>query len=608
MSQGLVKRNEKIDIVFAADENYAWQMYVALVSVVQNTAEKCSFKIVDSGISDKTKSKISTMVSNIDNAEIEFIKIDTGKYFPNVKLNRGLPIAAYSRLLIPNVFSNLKRVIYMDCDIIALGDIAGLWNYDLSGHAIGACRRLGFREERLKNLLNGIHLPIDYKLYFNSGVLLIDCEKWRNDNYLADIIAAEKETRATRVLNDQDVLNKVFAYNYAQIPDKYNRTDTTDKFFEPFEHSINECVIKHYTQYKPWASNGASKKYADIWWKAAFKYGVGYRFFNNICDSSPGRRYDKFKLLYSIILFLNNYMNPLRKFRNKISCILLQKVPCIRIIWGRSLQWNFLRQVGYLPDEYYPNFNQKIKWAMMFDADPNRALCSDKIVAKRYVAGKIGGQYVVPLIKQYDNLSELNIAELPDGEFVIKSNSGSQRMQILKNKHEISYSLIRKWLMNPYHLQNAEMHYSLIKDKFFIEPLLDFGDGKLEYKIWCFGGKAMFVQVISYEKGHREIGTRWYSPEWQELNFYTVDYMVKEKIPRPARLNEMLELSEKLSEGFRFVRIDWYLLGDGTLKFGEMTFTPTAGRHPFYPKIADTILGCLYELPERNPDGTPVAV
>ena len=45
---------------------------------------------------------------------------------------------------------------------------------------------------------------------------------------------------------------------------------------------------------------------------------------------------------------------------------------------------------------------------------------------------------------------------------------------------------------------------------------------------------------------------------------------------KPVNFDKMVELSKKLSEDFKFVRVDFYEVG-GQLYLGELTFTPCGG-------------------------------
>jgi hypothetical protein len=76
-----------------------------------------------------------------------------------------------------------------------------------------------------------------------------------------------------------------------------------------------------------------------------------------------------------------------------------------------------------------------------------------------------------------------------------------------------------------------------------------------------------------------------------------------EPVPRPAHLEELLDVARRLSAGFSFVRVDLYDV-EGRVVFGELTFYPEAGLGVFIPPSADRELGALWRLPGRA-DGRP---
>lgn len=63
----------------------------------------------------------------------------------------------------------------------------------------------------------------------------------------------------------------------------------------------------------------------------------------------------------------------------------------------------------------------------------------------------------------------------------------------------------------------------------------------------------------------------------------------------PENLNEMIAIAEKLSYGFKFLRVDLYNV-KGKIYFGELTFYPAAGVGVFVPKEWDEKLGTLLKL------------
>ena len=64
-----------------------------------------------------------------------------------------------------------------------------------------------------------------------------------------------------------------------------------------------------------------------------------------------------------------------------------------------------------------------------------------------------------------------------------------------------------------------------------------------------------------------------------------------------SQIKELLNISKTLSLGFKHVRVDFYRLNDGTLKFGEMTFTSASGIMNWHPEEYNQFFGNLIKLP-----------
>ena len=81
-----------------------------------------------------------------------------------------------------------------------------------------------------------------------------------------------------------------------------------------------------------------------------------------------------------------------------------------------------------------------------------------------------------------------------------------------------------------------------------------------------------------------------YTPAWEKLRLTYRDRYEAPDLPRPAMLDQMLDVAARLSAGFDFVRVDLYACG-GRPRFGELTFTPRAGSLAFDPPDWDARLG-----------------
>ena len=253
-----------IPIFLSSDNNYAPYMAAEIVSIVENTESFIDFYILDGGISDQNIEKISLMAEKYNNCSLEFIKIDLEKEFSSITFNNEncphITISAYSRFLIPDLKPDLKKVIYLDTDIIANDDIKSLYEYDLEQYALGAVP--GIVKIVADSETRRLHLSKLHH-YFNSGVLLIDSEKFRKQNIVKRFFEIEQQQRELIKYPDQDILNICFENNYLKLDSIYNYTAPRDYIIENF-------VLRHYiTDLKPWHINPDVTGFVDnkdIFW------------------------------------------------------------------------------------------------------------------------------------------------------------------------------------------------------------------------------------------------------------------------------------------------------------------------------------------------------
>ncbi|MBQ6111948.1 MAG: hypothetical protein IJL01_06090 [Synergistaceae bacterium] len=248
-------------------------------------------------------------------------------------------------------------------------------------------------------------------------------------------------------------------------------------------------------------------------------------------------------------------------------------------------------------------FTEKMQWQKLYDRRPEYTKMADKYEVKSIVAAKIGSEHVIPLIGVWDNFDDIDIDSLPS-QFVLKCTHDSGGLIVCRDKSEFDIQTAREKLTRSlrtnYYKPWREWAYKDIHPRIIAEKYID-SLGKpdsLEYKLTCFGGR---VRLITICRGiaHSSFDVRTndhYDRDLNRLNFW-VNYRnpkVPEKIPE--QMNDIIAFSEKLSEGFPQVRVDWYIL-DGCVYFGEMTFYTWAGFMKFNPPEWDYIMGSWFELP-----------
>lgn len=239
-------------------------------------------------------------------------------------------------------------------------------------------------------------------------------------------------------------------------------------------------------------------------------------------------------------------------------------------------------------------YNEIISWEKINMHDSLRTRLADKYLVRDWIREKIGENYLTKLYGVWDDPADIDFSSLPY-QFVLKLNHSSGCNIIVKDKSEIEIGAIikrlQKWKSFNYAYHALEMHYRDIVPKVICEEYLDgVADELYEYKIYCFHGIPVYINCL-IENTKLSRRSSYYNLKWEKLPFSYGDPFDECDVPRPNGLENMLEVTKILCKGFRHVRVDWYILKDDRLVFGEMTFTPWAGRHPFIPNEYDAVFG-----------------
>ena len=149
-----------IPIFFATDDNYAPFLAVTVESMLQNASKDYFYKIyvLTTKLNPVHEEKISALMT--ENASIQFISLqmELDKIQSMFHLRDYYSKETYYRLFIANLFPQYEKVLYLDCDIIILGDISELYNTDINGNFVGAIPEEVMREVKVLgttfNLLN----------------------------------------------------------------------------------------------------------------------------------------------------------------------------------------------------------------------------------------------------------------------------------------------------------------------------------------------------------------------------------------------------------------------------------------------------------------------
>ena len=230
-------------------------------------------------------------------------------------------------------------------------------------------------------------------------------------------------------------------------------------------------------------------------------------------------------------------------------------------------------------------FGEKIQWLKLYGNLEKYTNFADKYLVRDYITEKVGDKYLVRLLGVFDNAEEINFEKLPN-QFVIKLNTGSGFNIVVTDKQKINSNKIvkqlDKWMKIDYFKIKKEPQYKNIQKKIIIEEYISDKNGKLnDYKFFCFDGKVEFIEVDSDRFGNHTMD--FFDKDWKLLQLKKGKYKNSSNLPkRPEKFNKMINIAEQLASDFQFVRVDLYNV-EGSIYFGELTFTPAGGLTKFNP-------------------------
>lgn len=251
------------------------------------------------------------------------------------------------------------------------------------------------------------------------------------------------------------------------------------------------------------------------------------------------------------------------------------------------------------------SFNEKLQWLKLYNRRSEYTVMVDKYAVRQHVADTVGAEYLIPLIGVWNDPKDIDFSALPD-QFVLKCNHNSGLgMCVCKDKSALNIkkarSELRKGMRQDFYLNGREWPYKNVPRKIVGEKYMadESGIELKDYKIYCFDGRPEFIQVMcgrrrgSYYLSH-------YSLDWQPIRVTRNKHKIYDQpIPRPAHLDEMIDIARKLSDGIPYVRIDLYYAEDRVF-FGEMTFYPSSGYVMFSEEEEDLKEGGMIKLPAKR--------
>jgi hypothetical protein len=294
-------------------------------------------------------------------------------------------------------------------------------------------------------------------------------------------------------------------------------------------------------------------------------------------------------------------MNFIRRKYYQLYISLLQAVGASEIIISKTKYLYKNNKVLNLdkPTE----FMEKIQWLKFNYYTEKFGYLVDKYEVREFVEKTIGAQYLNEFITVYNSVDEINLDTLPN-QFALKGTHGSGYNIIVEDKSKLNWNKAKKeltkYLKEDYSKINGEAIYRAIQPRILAEEYLCQSDGNyiVDYKFFCFHGVAKYVWVKTFSDG--KYRNCYYDLKWNKIqNDLNKSSYLDVEMAKPDNFDEMIEISNKLSKDFIFVRVDLYSI-KSKIYFGELTFFPWGGKQRLTVDRFNQEFGDLIRLPEIN--------
>ncbi len=287
-----------------------------------------------------------------------------------------------------------------------------------------------------------------------------------------------------------------------------------------------------------------------------------------------------------------------------------------KLIKDRELRLKIINLLAFIPHKPYlkmvyriktgkklnlknpTTFCDKLNWLKLNNIHPEYTDLVDKIKVRDYVNNIMEKDMFFPLLGAWEHYADIDFDSLPD-KFVLKCNHDSASVNVIKDKSKINHKELKKFYegrlrINPYNM-GREYPYKDVKPKIIAEKyMVPEGESDInDYKFFCFDGKPelMFVATERSE----DCKFDFYDMEFNHLDIENIHPNSDKPIAKPEKFEEMKEIAAKLTQGFKFVRLDLYEI-NGEIYFGEYTFFHAGGFWPFYPEKYEDKYGEFIKL------------
>lgn len=267
------RERTRIPIFFSVNEGYTLYLAVCLESLAQNSSKTEQYRIIVlyDDVKTITRIKLANVVKDYSNITIEFVEINKGMESITDRMENRLysgvfTLTIYFRLFIAELFPEIEKGIYIDSDTVLTSNIAELFGTDLDGKMFGAVRDTFVAKDRVLSGYVQKAIGIDRDSYVNSGVLLMNMKKMREEHLSDKFIKLLDKYHFDSIAPDQDYINAICAGDIYYLDREWNVMPNKGGEY------VDRPKLVHFNLFdKPWHYKDIP--YEEYFWHYALRSG-----------------------------------------------------------------------------------------------------------------------------------------------------------------------------------------------------------------------------------------------------------------------------------------------------------------------------------------------
>lgn len=252
-----------ISICLSADERYIWHLFDTLWSIrkVSQTRRTDVYVLLDC-LSLPSYYEISTEILRLSTTTLNIIPINVNKAIDadksRISTTSAITFSSYARIFLPEIFPNMSKILWLDCDLIVMKPLDEFWDIDVTGKYAAAVDDFTMEHSIHQELVE-----CRVSRYFNAGVMLFNLDEIKKDGVNEKCKEVMYGTKPR--FQDQTVLNSCFKENVIWLSPRFNLHYTSysnpafekwamSTFHERYKSEMEDPTIVHFTGIgtKPW--------------------------------------------------------------------------------------------------------------------------------------------------------------------------------------------------------------------------------------------------------------------------------------------------------------------------------------------------------------------